>query len=341
MSYLPGINLPMTQTREKLIDELINQSCRPRNQIATLSGLTNTYIRNLQRGDIANVSRKKLIALGVALNLELNRFEDLLAAFDRTHLTTLDIPLFIEAANQCSLSEAVLAVKDLFCYELIMLAIENRPGSMVIVNDRPTTSLMYHGHRSYLDRKLLSTHAIYADLIETIGEGRRSNFAQRVEETTIEHCICRHCLDDYLHQCRNPQELYWRFHHVLALREVVKNQPHFHLYLTDVCANFNFTLKFGTEEGSSQDQLAYSARAPHDDRIKKIDRTAGFMTENPTLTETFHQEVQRIKKSSEPEFSDRSQQVIYLSNLLQSVIHQTDPELDADLVGEIVSLNLV
>ena len=333
--------LSPAQTREQVINELINQSCRPRNQIATLSGLTNTYIRNLQKGEIVNVSRKRLISLGIALNLELHRFEDLLSAFDRTHLTTVDIPLFIEAANKCSLSEAVLAVKDLFCYELIMLAIENKQGSIVIVNDRPSICLLYHGHRSYIDRELLSTHPIYSDLIEAIGEARRRNFAHRIEETTIEHCICRHCLDDYLVHCQDPKELYWRFHHVLALREIVKTQPHFHLYLTDVCANFNFTLKFGAEEDSTQDKLAYSARAPHELHRKKIDRTAGFMTENPTLTETFQQELQRIKKSTDPEFSDRSQQVSYLNNLLQSVIHQTDPRLDSDLVGEINSLNNV
>ena len=80
----------------RLLSEFINAGKRPRNQIATLSGLTNTYIRNLEQGQIENVPRNRLIALGVALNLDLFEMEALLDAFDRAQLSSSDVAAFIE-----------------------------------------------------------------------------------------------------------------------------------------------------------------------------------------------------------------------------------------------------
>lgn len=263
------------------LTRLINQGHRPRNQIATLSGLTNTYIRNLERGEIVNVPRERLIALGVALNLDLNELEKLLAAFDRAKLTVNDIPHFVGTADRCAVSEAVLTVQDLFSYELIMLSVEKGPGPQTIVSDRPTISLLARGHRSHTDRNILPDHPIYGELIEAIGGARRQNFFDLAGQTQIEHCICKRCLTDYIRHCPDAGEKSFRLQHVASLLQAVQTVPTFQLYLTGACVNYNFTLKYRAASGGGVDKLTYSARAPHDIYREKQGRLFGFVTESP------------------------------------------------------------
>jgi transcriptional regulator with XRE-family HTH domain len=82
------------------ICKLLAQSPMPRNQVAALSGLTNTYIRDLERGIIANVGRDKLISLSVALNLDLIETDQMLKIFDRSPLSLDDIGIFLQTAER-------------------------------------------------------------------------------------------------------------------------------------------------------------------------------------------------------------------------------------------------
>lgn len=298
------------------LSRLIDEGHRLRNQIATLSGLTNTYIRNLERGEIVNVPRERLISIGVALNLDLNELENLLAAFDRAKLTIQDIPLFLASADHCKVSEAVLAFRDLFSYELIMLSVEKRYGHQAIVSDRPTMSLLVSGHRSYTDRNILPFHPIYSELIEAIGNARRQNFFDLAEKVRIEHCICSQCLIDYLRHCPDDREKEFRLKHVTNLLQVVRHYQKLRLYLSDSCVNFNFTLKAMRESGQGLDKLAYSARAPHDIHREKQGRIFGFVTENPSLSQNFQAELTRIKTSTPDFLLEREQQIQFLTDLL-------------------------
>ena len=76
-------------SREKacvdFVKAIINKCPMPRNQIAKLSGLTNTYIRDLENGRYDSVRRKKIIALAMAVNLDLNETDELLKLFERLH----------------------------------------------------------------------------------------------------------------------------------------------------------------------------------------------------------------------------------------------------------------
>ena len=78
----------------KMVRELTSKSALPRNQIATMSGLTNTYLRDMEQGNAKNVNRERIISLGVALSLKLEQIDLLLKAFDRNPLSDDDIPLF-------------------------------------------------------------------------------------------------------------------------------------------------------------------------------------------------------------------------------------------------------
>jgi predicted XRE-type DNA-binding protein len=86
------------QNRSAYIQNLFEQCALSRNQIATLSGLSNPYLLDLEKGAIANVGRDKLIALAVAVDLGLPAIDALLTVFDRAPLNIDDIALFLDSA---------------------------------------------------------------------------------------------------------------------------------------------------------------------------------------------------------------------------------------------------
>ena len=297
--------------------ELMERSQRPRNQIATISGLTNTYIRDLERGHITNVPREKLIAFATALNLDLNQIDAMLAVFDRTGLSPNDIPTFIDTARRGAISGALLPVRDMFAYELIVLSAEMISGRQIIVNDRPTMSLLAQGHRSYTDRSLLSVHPIYSELIEAIGNERRENFFSLLARHPVELYICKQCLEDYLLAGADGEEHKWRVRHVSALLQALGAYPDLRLFLTRMCTNFNYTLKLPVKKGAS-DKIFFSARAPHDMPRDKQGRLTGFATENPIIIQNFKDELEAVRKTVIEDYSDAQRQTDYLKMLLDS-----------------------
>jgi hypothetical protein len=314
------------QKRGKILSEFIIAGKRPRNQIATLSGLTNTYIRNLEKGEIENVPKKRLIALGVALNLDLSEMEILLQAFDRAGLMPDDIPVFIETARNTKFSEAVVPVRDLSAYELIHLALESAPGRQVIVNDRPTGSLMVEGHRTHTDRTILSRHTIFKELNEAIGRARRENLIKLVSTYPVDHYICKSCLEDYLNKDQDHLERLYRYRHVLSLLEMVKTQRKFNLYITETCFELHFTMKLSGRDDTN-DKLSFSSRAPHSRSRKKRGRLNGFITENPALCKCFEEELQQVSQTIMP-LSNKEEQINYLHGMLDPIAAELGENLE-------------
>ena len=308
----------LTPTSGQVLSDFIQARKQPRNQVATLSGQTNTYIRNLENNEIVNVPKERLIAIGVALNLELSQIDELLFAFDRANLAKDDIPAFINTARNAQLSEAVLPIRDFSLYELILLSMEQPLGHQIIVNDRPTASLMVRGHRSHRDRDILSRHPIYEALNEAIGETRRDNFFSLLSSHRVDHYICRQCLEDYLTCDMDDTERCFRFAHVAALYRTLETAPNFYLYLTRSCANMQFTIKLAGQ-GRERDKLSYSAKAPHDLYRGERSRLYGFITENPALCECFKDELSQVSRTTLEDLGDKPVQLEYLDNLLSPV----------------------
>jgi transcriptional regulator with XRE-family HTH domain len=299
----------------QVLSDFIQARKQPRNQVATLSGLTNTYIRNLENGEIANVPRERLIAIGLALNLDLSEIDTLLFAFDRANLTEKDIPAFIQMGKEARLSEAVLPIRNFSLLELIVFSMEQVQGHLVIVSDRPTASLMDQGHRTHRDSQILSRHPIYKDLNEAIGITRKKNFFSLLENHKIDHYICRQCLEEYINAKVDETERSFRYRHLKALIRTLEKEDGFNLYLTHACANLLFTLKL-TDPGKGNDKISYSANAPHSLYRGKRGRLMGFITENQVLCECFKEELKQVAQTVMPETADKKSQIEYLSSLL-------------------------
>jgi len=300
--------------RADFVCRLIEESKMPRNQIAAIAGLTNTYICDLEKANIVNVNRKKLLRLAVALNLNLNRIEDLLRLFDRAGLSREDIPTFIASARKRRATTALFPLRDFYAYELAVYAMECIPGDQVLVNDRPTVCLREAGHRTFSDSHLVAAHPLYGELLETIGRVRREQFEANLAAFKIVHYICRQCLEDYVSYNDDKEEAFWRRKHVANLLRYHRRYPNLEVYLTGVCSYMLFSIK--EPDNGAEVQFNFCAKPGHYVPGDRPGRLAGFSTTNPVLLQSLRDELASIRTWILPEFEDRGALQDYLSRLV-------------------------
>lgn len=310
------MSIKLRRKRAEFICDLIASSRIPRNQVAAAAGLTNTYIRDLELGNIANVDRRKLLRLAVALNMNLNRIDDMLTIFDRASLSSDDIGIFIESARKRKITTALFPLRDFYAYELAVYAMEVVPGDQIMVNDRPTVCLREPGHRTFSDNRLVQAHPLYAELLETIGDVRRSQFEANLKKYTVTHYLCRECIQGYIRDNDNDEEAFWRRKHVANLLDYHRRYPNLKVHITGVCSYMLFSIKEPTD--GSGIQFNFCAKPGHYVPGDRPGRLSGFSTSNPVMLKTFQDELDSIKGWVIPEYEEREAVEAYLDRLIFS-----------------------
>ena len=298
------------------IRQLLSKSPMPRNQVAAISGLTNTYICDLEKGIIANVARTKLISLAVALNLNLVETDQMLNVFDRAALTRDDIPIFLETTEKRHISSALLPVRDRYSLDLMMLSAEKIPGEHVLVSSEPTVCLRAEGHRKYSERRMAAAHPIYDELVETIGRERRAALERNLEEHLFTQYICPSCLEDYIRRCQDDIERGWRLKHIENVIEFLERFSNWHFYFINTCPTFNFVLKTPAPKTGENEKLLITRLAPHRFQGKRSGKLTGFTTDNQVVIQNFKEEINGIKNVVIPEYRDRKKTVAFLKKLI-------------------------
>jgi len=305
-------------SRQKLkmqyIDKLFQAIPIPRNQISSISGLTNTYIRDLEHGNIVNVPREKLIALAMAINLNLYETDRLLRVFDRADLSPDDIPFFVDAYDNLKLTGAVYPIRDHFAYELACGAIEQHAGDQIIVNDKPTVSLMDSGHRSYTESFLARIHPIHMELIEAIGKKRLTILNKTTRTHKVDLIVCQDHLENYMLRCEDAQERHWRRRHLANMLTMIQSCPNFKLHVVAFGSGLLFTIKY--PEADEAPMLCYCAVGAHESYVLRAGRLSGFATAGKVLTQTFGQEVANLRSHVIEKFTDTSILARYIENLI-------------------------
>jgi len=302
--------------KAKYISELLSNLPSPRNQIASISGLTNTYIRDLEQGNIVNVPREKLIALAMAINLELNETNQLLHVFDRARLSTDDVEFFANAFDKMKLTSAVYPICDYFAYELACGSIEQHPGKQIIVNDKPTNSLKEPGHRSYSQSFIKGQHPIIMKLIEAIGKKRRQILENVASRHIVEHIIFREHLEEYLLNCEDKEERYWRGLHVANLIHMINTYPNFRVYLVETASSLLFTIKYTSKNKAMTPMLTYCAIGSDRHAIWQSRRLTGFATSSDVLVKNFEREAEDIKRYLNHSYLGPPESIKYFEHLI-------------------------
>jgi transcriptional regulator with XRE-family HTH domain len=301
------------------IRKLLTQSPMPRNQVAALSGLTNTYIRDLERGIIANVARDKLISLAVALNLDLIETDQMLRIFDRSPLVLDDIGIFLQTAERGRITSALMPARDRYALDLLMLSAERIPGLHVVVSSEPTVCLRSEGHRTYSEKKLVSMHPIYAELVEAIGRERKKAVEANLAHYPVEQYICPKCLTDYISQCDDPIEKAWRVKHIQTVISFVDRYPNWHFRLVETCPTFIFVLKMPVEGTGESEKILITRLPPHRFQGKRSGKgkLTGFTTDNHVIVQNFKDELEGIRSVIIRSYTDKKRLIRFLKGLIE------------------------
>lgn len=309
-------SIGVIETGSRLLTELMVQSHMPRNQVASMSGLTNTYLRDMENGNVSNVSRQRIIRLGLALSLEPDQIDRLLHAFDRTELTTRDIPLFLKASREMTVSGALHPVSSLISYDLYINSARSIPGDQFSSLQVIAGSLQARGHSAFLARRSGNHHPILSDLKEAIEHEKYRTLVRLLENSKVENFACRRCLEDYIYCCDDPEERSFRLEHLRSLILFLQEQDNFHFYLTDVCPPFQFTLKFPDDAKTQTEKVWFMGKlirsCPSHPRSKLI----AFATDNPHLVATYKTEMQVVKDAVVKELLSKEKIVAHLENML-------------------------
>ncbi|MGD9123840.1 MAG: helix-turn-helix transcriptional regulator [Desulfarculaceae bacterium] len=304
------------QASAEYIRGLLANNPMPRNQVAVISGLSNTYIRDLEQGIIANVARDKLISLAVALNLDLNETDNMLNVFDRAPLSLKDIPIFLATAEKGTITSVLLPVRDRYALDLMMLSAERIPGRHVVVSSEPTVCLRAKGHRMYSERRLVARHPIYGELVEAIGRKRLQALEQNLASHQVEQYICRDCLEDYLRLSVDPIEREWRVKHLQNVRDFLHRYDNWKLFLINSCPTFSFVMKMPMAGTGENDKLLITQLPRHRFQGQRTGKLTGFTTDNQVVIQNFKDELQGLVGTIHSQYLDRKNLREYLDNLI-------------------------
>jgi transcriptional regulator with XRE-family HTH domain len=299
------------------VEKALARSPLSRNQIAAVSGLSNAYIRELEKGGIGNVGREKLIALAIALNLSLSEMDAMLAVFDRAALSEEDIPIFLQASEQSRITAALHPVRDSFTFDIAILAVERIPGNHVIVSPRPASCLRAEGHRAYAEKALVASHPLYAELVEAINRERRKQLIANLSHHRVQQYVCHQCLIDYIQDCADPEERKWRIRHVRNAINIITSFETFDFFLTRECPSFIFVMRTPPNDSGHSEKLIITVLPPHRLQVRTSGLLAGFATDNQAVILNFKEELKFVRDSVIEEYRDRTRLVEYLERLVK------------------------
>lgn len=309
---------PRQKESAAYVKQLIETGPLPRNQISAISGLTNTYIRDLEHGTIANVERGKIIALALALNLNLLQLDEMLKLFDRAPLSTDDIPLFIAISNRTKSTSVLLPVRNPFSFDIYTIAAIAEPGKHAIASYKPTAALHPKGYWIHANRKRLDEHPIYGELVEALGNEMSIRLEVHLQNHPVEQFVSLHAINEYLKEDLEPEQRKWHVRHVRRLIDWLERFENLKFYLTEESSSFLFSLKTTPVESKSNDRLLISYPTPPGPKMKNVGLLAGFTTSNQVVIANFKEELSILKRLIIEDYSEKTKLIDYLEGLIRT-----------------------
>ncbi len=300
----------------ELLEQYMAESNMPRNQVASMSGLTNTYLRSIVLGKVKSISRQRIIRLSLALSLGLKQVDSLLHAFDRTELTIQDIPIFMEAYQEMTVSGALHPVSCGIAYDLYINAARRVPGDLFSSLQVISDTLQVPRHYEYLWQSSAEDHPILLDLRKAINQEKYMTLVQLLETHKVENVACRHCLEEYLYDCKDIKEKFYRVEHVRSLIRFLQEQKNFHFYISDVCSRFQFSLKFPDKSLKQTDKVWFMGKQLRSNRPHPRSKLIAFATDNPQLVATFKAEMEIVKEAAIKDLLPRDKMIDFLGRMI-------------------------
>ena len=297
------------------IKQKLEKNKIPRNQLASLSGLTNTYIRDIEQGKTFNIERERLIALAFSMDLTLIETDEFLNHFDRIKLSEDDISSYIDLAKKNQPSSILHPIRSQINYELLLLGTELTPGNKKVVHNHLTAVLFAEGYRSYMVSKDDNDHPLFSPLVESIGKERKRNLIAQLPNYHMDHYISQDCLIHYLRECKDPVEQKFRYNNLESVILFLKNYRNFNYYITNIGHTFEFTAKYSKDTSNISRIFFEGCKDP--DSFGKFGRQlSGFCTSNETLFNQFNIDLEIQHNHVVEEYLDRERLISYIESFL-------------------------
>lgn len=276
-------------SKKQFLSSLILQSGVGRSEIAKATGMSNSHIAAMEKGEIDQVKRANLLFLSVGLNLEIDKTNTLLKKFGYLPLNCDDAKHFLEAATRRTISgfQSLLRGPSL---HLILLSLEYIPGPIMIVSNRLLTIFsstdMSEICMDTTDVDLL--HRYYSNLYL---RERRIAIEKNMKTYPLTHYMCKECLDDIIKfKCKSDPSLALQLDNTMSF---MSSNSNYKLLLTNDCQSIVFELK-KSDYHNEIDKALFGGQSVH--TANPMFNFAGFMTDNKTICSRLEDQANYLSK---------------------------------------------
>lgn len=246
------------------IYELMKKSGMNNNQISKISGISNTYLSKIAHyemgGDRIKTKRKTLINIAVSLNLSILEISGLLKAYGHGELSTSDIPYFLSASENQTVT-GILPIFSSLVKGWFLIGMEKKlsvteGASIEYVLDQPSHSLKSPDHASFTDEMDFSGeifHPLSKALVESALIHRRRLIDEALEKgNRISVYVCANCFEKYTLDWKRFEgtklETTYKLHlkaHLHTLIKYIETYPdQYNLRLLNKCPRTRYELLY-------------------------------------------------------------------------------------------------
>jgi len=297
------------------------------NELAKISGISNTYFNYIKAGKIKNPGRGKIIAIAIGLNYSLEEIDKLLSHNDYKEVSEKDFDIFIAAAKNRDIT-GFQPLYENINYPMYLLALDNLPGDKLVVNKKPSSTLESPEYLSYRDelRSREMTNPIYGKLKTAILLERKKLLNKLLDKYQLKYLVCDKCLNSYINRSKNSdkEKRFIKEH----INELIKylDHPNYHFNIIKQCPRLRSIMKILSDKRNGKNKLIYTGYGEHRHTTKISnqknlpDRLFGMATDSSKLLEHFRIEYDVLEKNFiEHEYSSSKKMQHYLKRIINSL----------------------
>lgn len=292
------------------IQQLIEESGLNLNRISLSSGISNTYLAKLQRGDINRPGKDKLASVMLALNYTVSEINTLLSQYDYQALHRDDIPAILANNRARTIGGGLLPQFDHVYFDLLLVVLEQEGGDSLLVKDRPSDVCM--PHELYLTREYPyessdGSTQFRQQLTWEVLKERRQIFLQKCKRgAKVTTYICKTCFDEFiasLFDVRHKDKRRLGVQYLANALSLVIKQPEKHkIHFMERCPYFHFII-YGADGDTPK--VSYTGRKLHS-YSRECDKRMfqGFTSDLPHTVTQFMAELKRCHEALDGDLMD-------------------------------------
>ncbi len=324
------------------------QSGLSKNEIATITGISNSYLKLIEKGKVGKIGRDKILAVAmVALNLPLSETNEILKFYGWSEVDELDANLLMQAAERRSI-KGLQNIHSLITFDLLILSMERLPGDTYLIYKTPHVAMMSHEYVFHIKRKYEklytsqddSLYRIYSTLSDHFHHRRWHLFNYSLKNGYhINTLVCHKCMEDYIALGSKAEVKKHILKHIRETIQFVTRYPGlFNIKLIGMCPRLFVQMKELPSNSNENSKVLFMGQdQPHidyfDERVRTLtnlghlqNNTVGFATDHKQVFQKYLDEYHRLTETEIP-IQDMPD---YLQSMVKTLIGVDKQELMAE-----------